>query len=182
MVMAGTKAYGVRVRRPGSHPTDDEVSVSYDFPRSRSGDRHPLRIRSSDQVRGGLPASYGAVRDIVRRRRQNGGARKGRVLYVLQEQEPLAVLAYHVPDRGPLEIIAVGASRKLPPEVAVRFQAHLIACLEEAASLLGRAESLAWAPSTDNAARVAETVFEFRRARKPANCRARHYLVRPISR
>lgn len=179
---AQIKAYGVRVRRSGSHPSDDEVSVAYDFPRSLAGSRHPLRLRSSDRVRGGLSTSFGAVRDVVRRRRQAGGARKGRVLYVMHGKDPLALLAYHIPDSGPIEILAVGADRSLAPQDAVRLQAHLLACLEEAALALGRASKIAWAASTDNAAKVAETAFGFRRAKKPPNLRARNYHTRDIER
>lgn len=176
------KAYGVRVRRSGLHPTDDAVSVAYDFPRSLAGSSHPLSIRSSDHVPGGLSKSFGAVHAIVRRRRQAGGARKGRVLYLLHGKSPLAVLAYHVPERGPLEVMAVGADRALTREEAVRFQAHLLACLEEAGTALGRGQELGWVPRTKNAALVAEKAFGFQRAQRPKGSRAQHYLTRPIAR
>ena len=175
------KGYGVRVQRSGRHPTDDAVFVAYDFPRKLAGSRHPLRIRSSDRVPGGLPGAFGAVRDLVRRRRQGGGAKKGRVLYLLRGRQPLAVLAYHVPDRGPLEVIAVGADRMLTPQDAVRLQAHLLACLEEAGIALGRATRIAWATSTENTAGVAELAFGFRRSKKPKHSRAKYYLTRPVT-
>jgi hypothetical protein len=176
------KAYGVRVRRSGRHPDDDEVSVAYDFPRSIAGSQHPLGIRSSDQQAGGLPAHFGAVRAVVRRRRQAGGARKGRVLYAVHGKQVLAVLAYHVPDRGPLEVVAVGADRRLPRPDAVRFQAHLLACLEEAAQALERPDALAWVTDNRSTADVAEHVHDFKRARKPTHVRARYYLTRPPAR
>lgn len=175
------KAYGVRVTRSGRHPDDDVVSVAYDFPRSRAGSRHPLAIRSSDHVKGGLPAAFGGVRAVVRRRRQEGGARKGRVLYVLHGREVLAVLAYHIPDRGPLEVLVVGAHHELPRADAARFQAHLLACLEEAARALSRADYLAWITDVENTAKVVETLHDFSRASKPDHVRARFYLTRPIT-
>ena len=120
------------------------------------------------------------MRDVVKRRRQQGGTRKGRVFYVLQGQQPLAVMAYHVPAKGPLEVIAVGADRGLARADAARLQAHLLSCLEEAARALGRASSLAWVASTDNAAEVAEQAHGFKASKRPKTVTARHYLTRTI--
>ncbi len=131
-------------------------------------------------MRGGLPSQFGAVRDVVKRRRQQGGARKGRVLYVLQNQQPLAAIAYHVPARGPIEVIAVGADRAIQTADAARLQGHLLACLEEAAVLLGRGDALAWVTDVDNTAEVAKKVHGFRRSRKPSSATTRYYLSRPI--
>ena len=175
------RAYGVRVRRSGRYPEDDSISVAYDFPRPAAGSRHPLRIRSSNHVPGGLPVAFGAVRGVVSRRRQAGGARKGRVLYVLEGRRPLVVLAYHIPDSGPLEVLAVGAHRNLPRADAARFQAHLLACLEEAARALGRGDHVAWITDIDNTAKVAETLHGFSKAKKPDYVRARFYLTRTIT-
>jgi hypothetical protein len=103
------------------------------------------------------------------------------VFYVLQGREVLAVLAYHVPDKGPLEVLAVGANRDLPAGDAARFQAHLLACLEEAARALGRPDELAWVTDVENTARVAETLHGFSRASKPDHVRARFYLTRHVT-
>ncbi len=93
----------------------------------------------------------------------------------------LAVLAYHIPDRGPLEILVAGAHRDLVRGDAARFQAHLVACLEEAARALGRPERLAWITDTENTAKVAQALHGFARSRKPDHVRARFYLTRKLA-
>lgn len=172
------------MRRSGRYPRDDAVSVAYDFPRSVAGSQHPLRIRSSDLHPGGLPGHFGAeLRSVVGRRRRSGGARKGRVLYVVEGKRELAVLAYHVPDRGHLEVLVLGADRRLARQDAVRLQGHLLACLEEAAALMGRSGTLAWATGKQVTAEVTQQVHGFKRARKPKGVKAPIYMTRePIRR
>jgi hypothetical protein len=174
------KQFGVSARRNGSFPEDDEISVNFGFSRRQAGEYQPLRLRSSDRVNVSLGDDFSdRARDVIKRRRRSGGKRKGRVLYLMHQQAPLAALAFHVPATGPLEIQALVASNTLPDAVTARFHGWLLACLQEASNRLGRPQNqLAWSTNNKPTANAARTVYDFQAASRPKACRMKYYLLR----
>jgi hypothetical protein len=108
-------------------PEDVQARVEGEYPNSRvllahrlpdaideNGDRHELRLVGSAPRPYPLSAPQWddeAVREVRRRlgRSAEGGnlsgAQKGRVLYLLLGQAPVAFLSYHVPEEGDIKVL-----------------------------------------------------------------------------
>jgi hypothetical protein len=129
---------------------------------------------------------------IARRLAENHGRRKGRVLYLgrrtrTDERAPLAVVAWHLPDAGPLELLEFDvalAVREERPELIDPCARSLLALLRAIAAhkKLGRpGDRLAWITDEDAVARRAYEDWGFsglKASARPEGCMSRHYLER----
>ncbi len=127
-----------------------------------------------------------------RRMAENHGADKGRVLYIGRrtredERAPLAVLAWHWPGHGPLEVLDLGvalAVRQHRLDLMSALGASLFSLLRAIAAHkdVGRAtDRLAWITDDDHVARRAHEQWGFvglKASARPPECTARHYLRR----
>jgi hypothetical protein len=129
---------------------------------------------------------------VSRRMADNHGADKGRVLYIGRrtrddERAPLAVLAWHCPSNGPLEVLDLGvalAVRQHRLDLTSVLGASLLSLLRAVAAhkeVGGAADRLAWITDDDHVARRAYEQWGFvglKAGARPPQCTTRHYLRR----
>lgn len=134
----------------------------------------------------------GLATRIARRMADNHGGEKGRVLYIgrrtkADERAPLAVVAWHLPDAGPLELLELDvaqAVRAQRPDLVGPCAASLLGLLRAIAAhpkLARPGDRLAWVTDEDEVARRAYEQWGFvglKPSARPEDCKSRHYLRR----
>jgi hypothetical protein len=112
------------------------VTVDWHFPIGKAAVQYA--VRSSNFCDPGLPDDSWPenVRELVQRRRQTkGGARKGRVLYLLEdpgasrELTPVAVMPYHVVSSREIEVWSVACALEVM-ERERQYGLALLACAD----------------------------------------------------
>lgn len=158
---------------------------------------HGQRFRVYSSVIEGralLPDEWvdGVADRIAGRAASNRGGEKGRVLYLGRDEPnaerlPLAVLAWHLPPAGPLELLELDvahAVRVERPCWVPDFGATLMNALRTVAShkdVARPSDRLAWITDDDEVVRRALNEWGFRGLGKgshPAHNKARHYSRR----
>lgn len=144
----------------------------------------PVLIRTSARVtRPRLdPAAFSDAERATHRRRADGGADKGRLLYVLAGRSVIAFLGIHVPPKGPIICEAFGADHRLTDQQQALLLEHLVACATELSAKLGRTSGcIAWATNSRSAEKLL-TAFGFEPSTKPAgsDCDRRYYYERSV--
>lgn len=85
------------------------------------------------------------LRRRVAKRRREGGAVRGRVLYVISGDGPAALATLHVPSDGPICVMDLGFSSRLPRERGEQAAELLFRAAATASTLAGRDECrLGW--------------------------------------
>jgi hypothetical protein len=129
---------------------------------------------------------------VAQRLADNHGGEKGRVLYIGRcseagERVPLAVVAWHLPDTGPLQLLELDvalAVRQHRPDLVWHSATSLLVLLRAIAAhkKLGRPrDRLAWITDENEVARRAHQQWGFsglKPAARPTGCTSRHYLER----
>jgi hypothetical protein len=168
--------------------------VTVDAPVWKAGADSFRAYSSAIERRPLIPKEWpeGLTTRIARRTGDNHGGEKGRVLYVgrrtrTDERAPLAIVAWHLPDAGPLELLDLDialAVRAQRPDLAVPCAASLLMLLRAIAvhpKLNRPGDRLAWITDDDSVARRAYKEWGFlgiKPSARPEGCTSRHYLRR----
>jgi hypothetical protein len=159
------------------------LRVDHLIPEDEAGGPAVFRVTTNHRV---LPSAYFGDTH-VRSEIHSASLERGRAIFLVRREDDqiLAAIAYHLPDRGPLELRAM-ALRQDPdrPDLWAETRWGVVVCkayVHVFADKVGRGAALVYEADSDEKSREASTFLGFQRAKRPRGFRlsGRELLTQP---